>query len=488
MKSAAITSQEGIAVPLALRRGLTRSALSWAMLECGRFPYSQLVSGIIFLPYFASVVVGDPVNGQADVANLGKIAGVLAALTAPFLGATIDHIGIRKPWLAGGTLIMAMLLSLLWWAEPNGRGLSVGAIIAILVCVKMLYAYTELLHNSMLVRAAAGSSISRVSSASFAIGYATALFTLLGFLYAFALPAKYDLPWLPDAPLFGLDAATYENVRIAGPVSGVALLVGLIPLLLFTQDHPKSELGLPHALGKGFAYVRSLPTVLRRYPNASLFIFARMIYADGTAAMTMFAGVLASGVMGWGIIELLCFGLVQLGFAFAGALTGGFLESRLESKRSVQTGLVSTILALSVMVGTKPSQVLFLWNDPLLMQPVWHIGIFETVPQIVFLISSGFAAFSAVVVATGSRSLLTKITPPSETGAFFGLYALASTATAWLAPLVIGYVTVRTGSQSWGFAPVVGFFLLGFALLWFVKQDRSSVEGEISANDARVPA
>ena len=77
-----------------------------------------------------------------------------------------------------------------------------------------------------------------------------------------------------------------------------------------------------------------------------------------------------------------------------------------------------------------------------------------------------------MVVSTGSRSLLTKITPPEETGTFFGLYALASTATAWLAPLLIGYVTIATGSQRWGFAPVVLFFVLGLALLSFVRQER----------------
>ena len=196
--------------------------------------------------------------------------------------------------------------------------------------------------------------------------------------------------------------------------------------------------------------------------------------------MVLFAGVLASGVMGWGIVELLCFGLVQLSFAFAGALTGGALEHRFESKRSVQMGLVSAIVALTIMVGTAPDRILFFWFDPAWEIPIHGVGVFETWPQLIFLFSAGWAAFSAVVVSTGSRSLLTKITPPSETGAFFGLYALASSATAWLAPLIIGYVTIETGSQRWGFAPVVGFFAMGLILLSFVEQRQRGQEEPIA--------
>ena len=43
-----------------------------------------------FAPYFSRVLVGDPVKGQAVVADISTVYGVITALTAPLLGASIE--------------------------------------------------------------------------------------------------------------------------------------------------------------------------------------------------------------------------------------------------------------------------------------------------------------------------------------------------------------------------------------------------------------
>ncbi|WP_326522797.1 MFS transporter [Sphingomonas sp.] len=452
---------------------MTRSGIAWAALECGRFPYVYLISGTVFLPYFASVVIGDPVSGQAKVAMLGKIAGIAAALTAPILGASIDRIGPRKPLLAGGTIIMAILLSMLWWAKPGDTGLPVWTILAVLVAITVLYAYTEVLHNSMLVRASEGSGVSRLSAASFGLGYVASLVVLVGVLWAFALPGQHDSAWLPAQPLFGLDPEKHENIRIVGPIAGALVILALLPLLLFTRDHERSGIGLFAALRGGLAYLAQLPAHLRKHPNARTFIIACMFYRDGVVAMSLFIGVVAAGVMGWKLTELLILGIMLIIFSLFGSWIAVWLEERFESKRSVQIGLLMAVVFLTGLVGTSPTQIFFLGgDDPALLRPLWQGGVLDTAPQLAFLFFAAAADLSATIVATGSRALLVKITPPEETGAFFGLYSLVTTATAWLAPLAIGYATVATGSQRWGFAPVVGFFAIGFVLLSFVRQER----------------
>src|SRR5690606_29855073 len=85
-------------------------ALGWALAETGRIPYVALISVSVFVPYFATKVVGDPVQGQSYVALLGTISGLVAGFTAPFLGAALDALGPRKPWLFFATTIMAVLL------------------------------------------------------------------------------------------------------------------------------------------------------------------------------------------------------------------------------------------------------------------------------------------------------------------------------------------------------------------------------------------
>ncbi|MET0337599.1 MAG: MFS transporter, partial [Caulobacter sp.] len=42
-------------------RGLSRGALSWALFQGARDPYVILITIYIFSPYFANVMVGDPV-------------------------------------------------------------------------------------------------------------------------------------------------------------------------------------------------------------------------------------------------------------------------------------------------------------------------------------------------------------------------------------------------------------------------------------------
>lgn len=450
--------------------GLTIPGLAWAVTEMGRLPYIHLIMGFVFLPYFTSVLVTDPVQGQEQVANLGKIAGLIAAFTAPLLGATLDMLGPRKPGLGLGTGIMAAMLALLWWAQPGPGGLAIWAIIAILVLAKLLYAYTEVMHNSMLVLAADDRSVSRLSGISYTAGYGGSLAILVFVLWAFVLPAQYDLPLVPAAPLFGLDAAAHENIRIVGPIAAGMMVLMILPLLFFARDHPPTSRSLPSAFAEGARYLWRLPRHLKRHPNAGLFIFTRMIYADGTTAMNLFTGIYAAGVMRWGAAEVLIFGIVRLGFMMCGPVLSVFLEERVGSKRTIMIGLAAVVVMLTGMLGSGPDQVLFWWRGgDVLTTPVWNAPLFRTIPELVFL---GFAfgtGIFQVVITTSSRAFLTQITPAEETGAFFGLYALASSATAWLAPMAIGYFTESTGTQQGGFAPVVFFFFAGLIGLAFVK-------------------
>src|SRR3546814_3719879 len=84
-----------------------------------------------------------------------------------------------------------------------------------------------------------------------------------------------------------------------------------------------------------------------------------------------------------------------------------------------------------------------LFRSPL----AWDGPVFRHVTDIVFL--------ALLLVMTGltsgttasSRALLASLSPASEAGAYFGLYAMAGTVTAWLAPLAIGWATKATESQ-----------------------------------------
>ena len=72
-----------------------------------------------------------------------------------------------------------------------------------------------------------------------------------------------------------------------------------------------------------------------------------------------------------------------------------------------------------------------------------------------------------------SRTMIGRLAPEGMTGEFFGLFALSGRATAWMAPLAIGVITEATDSNRLGVACVLVFLVIGFALLWHVREERA---------------
>ena len=181
---------------------LSLGALSWSLFEGARNPYVILVTIYIFAPYIASTVVGDSVRGQEVISNYAQFAGWIVMATAPFLGAAVDELGKRKRWLALIVGIMCPLMATLWWLRPDGTGLSLGAAMLLIMIINVLFPYTEVLHNSLLVRAAGLRNAHKASGLALALGNLFAVFALAFTAYAFALPGKVDWGWVPREPLF----------------------------------------------------------------------------------------------------------------------------------------------------------------------------------------------------------------------------------------------------------------------------------------------
>ena len=136
-----------------------RGQISWALFEFARSPYISLVYVFVFPPYFANVVIGDPVRGQEAWSFANTLVGVCVAVLAPLLGAISDRTGPRKPWLAAIALIMSACCIALWFAMPGARGgLPVSVILLLVVILATCFQFTEVFHNAMLASIATGGS------------------------------------------------------------------------------------------------------------------------------------------------------------------------------------------------------------------------------------------------------------------------------------------------------------------------------------------
>ena len=467
--AAAVPAEGDPAAPL--KSGLSRGALAWILQQGARDPYVILITIYIFSPYFSRVLVGDPVKGQAVVANISTFYGLLTALTAPFLGAMIEQYGPRKPMLGITLGIMVPALVALWWAMPVG-GLPLMMTSALLVVLGVAYNWGDVLSNSLLGRAAgpAPGRAALVSGLGYALANGLSVALLVFMLWGMVLPGQVDWPGVPHAPLFGLDASKNEPSRISGPMAAVVMLLGAIPFFLWTPDAARTGRSWMASLRAGIAMLRDIFGNLKGHRDVALFLGGRLLYNDGMTALLVFGGLLAAGLMHWGALEMLAYGISLSIFGVVGGLVAPWFDRTLGPRKAVQLEIAASLLILIATLGMGREKILYFWPyEAATHAPVWNGPLFRTAPELVYL---GLGLMIAVFVTAqyaSSRTLLIRLCPPDKTAAFFGLYALSGTCTMWLGSLLVALATAVFKSQIGGFLPVAALLLLGFCVLFTVK-------------------
>ena len=452
---------------------LDRGAVCWALFEGARNPFVILITIYIFMPYLAATVVGDPVRGQEVISRWSQYSGWVVMATAPLLGASIDNLGRRKIWLALIVVIMVPLIASLWFTKADHSGLSVEATLAIAAGAGVLFTWSEVLHNSLLVRAAGLENAHKASGLALALGNAFGLVALAFTAWAFALPglaSTANWGWLPHEPLFGLSRSLHQPERVVALLAAGIFALGALPFFFFTPDAPPTGVPIGRALAGGAKDLWAMVRTVRRHRNAAIFLASRMFYVDGMTAILIYAGVYASGVMKWGALEMLFFGITLSVLAVLGGFVGRWLDDGFGPKTAVRIEIGMSLLGIIALLGMAPDRILYLWHWlPAAHSPLWTGPFFRTLPDWVFL-AIGFS--NAVFITAhyaSSRTLLTRLTPPAQTGAFFGVYALSGTATSWLGPLLVNQGTHLFKTQQGGFATVTFLLALGFVGLLFVR-------------------
>ncbi len=458
------------APPRAPRLG--RAAWAWAAFQGGRDPYVILITIYVFAPYVVTGVVGDAVRGQALVAAGAKYAGLAVMLTAPLLGAAVDRMGPRKPWLAATVALMVPLIAALWWAKPGGAGLGIPATITIMAAVAVLFAHTQTFHNALLLPAAGLEKAGAASGLGLAAGNFMSV-TLLAFvLWAFTLPGKVSWSFVPARPLWGLNPAAHEPDRIAPVLVSALLAVAILPLLRWTPDAPRTGTRLLAALRLGAGDLKALVVEARGHRDALTYLGSCLLFTDGLAGILIFSGVYAAGQMGWRTLELTAYGLILSVFAVAGGLLAGWLDGRVGPKRALTIEICGVIVTQLLALGNTRATLFYRAWDPATHAPAWNGPMFRTAPELGLLASGMLAAVVVTAAYSSSRTMLTRVVPPHKVGVFFGLFVIAGSATAWLAPSLVEVATALSGSQRVGLLPISGLLLAGLAALQFVRPQR----------------
>ena len=164
--------------------GLPASRLgqwAWAIYEGARDP--NIVFQIyVISPFFATVMMRDPIRGQELWGDITAYSGYITAILCPFFGAIADRGGPRKPWLALFTLLMVISFAGTWFGVADSTAMQIFIVSTAVVINNIVFEFSNAFHGAMLSRIAPPSRIGGLSGLSYALGSGAGFILMLLFL------------------------------------------------------------------------------------------------------------------------------------------------------------------------------------------------------------------------------------------------------------------------------------------------------------------
>ncbi len=435
-------------------RASKKAIWGWMSYDWAAQPFHTLLITFIFGPYFTSAVMPDPVAGPVMWGWMVASAGIILAITAPFLGAFADSMGPRKPWIVLFSVFFIAGSLPLWLAVPNmGNPMLILVLFAIgIIGVEI----TQVFVNAMLPELGNKDEIGRISGTGWGIGYAGGVIALFIMLLFFAENAD-GVTLLKIPPILGLNPEMREGTRFVGPLTAVWFMVFMIPFFLWVPDvkrNKKVDNAFSNALKELWHTIRTLPE------NISFFAYlgSSMFYRDALNGVYAFGGIYASKVLEWDIVQIGVFGIVA---AITGAIfcwIGGYLDRTFGPKRVIVVCILVLIFVCTLILGTS--------RDAFFSAPLSETS---TLPDKVFMICGALIGAAGGIIQAASRTMMVYQANEERMTEAFGLYALSGRATTFLAPGLFALVSGLTGSIRLGFTPFILLFIIGLVLLVWVE-------------------
>ena len=441
-----------------------RRILGWYFFDWASQPYHTVLLTFVFGPFFAAVATGyysgaglDEQTADARAQSLWSFclfaAGICVAFGAPFLGALADRTR-RMPWIFLFSVAYVMGASALWMTQADGSNLFLAMTMFAIGFVAAEYAL--IFTNAQLPDLATREEIGRLSGSGFAFGYLGGLIALV-FCLLFLVEQAGGTTLIGWAPGFGLlDAEAKEGTRAVGPFVAIWFAVFMIPYFLWVREDRKSR--STTTATSTFAQVGKSVRKFASRPSLASFLGGSMFYRDALNGLYGFGGTYALLVLDWEITQIGVFGIVSVVSAAALSWVGGRLDRRFGPKHVI-VGAVLLLVAVCVVITgmTKTS--------------IFGVTVGEGLPDTAFLICGVLIGGLGGILQAASRTLMVRHSTPGTETEEFGLYGFAGRATSFLAPALIGLVTVATGEVRNGVLPLILLFILGLLLLRWTKPE-----------------
>ena len=422
-----------------------KSILSWALYDWANSAFATTVMAGFF-PLFFNAYWADPNNPAESTFFLGlanSTYAIIVALMAPFLGAIADQGNSRKKFLIFFAFMGAVFTAALWLVNQGDWQLATIVYIAAAVG----FSSGNIFYDSLLLTVAPRNKLNMVSSLGFSMGYigGGSLFALNVFMFL-------------KPSFFGI-----SNQSIAVKLSFVSVAIWWIlfsiPLILYVRD-PVINKSVPirQSISLGFRQLVNTFYQLKQFKITGLFLIAYWFYIDGVDTIVKMAVDYGMSI-GFNSSTLMTALLMVQFIAFPAALGYNWVAMKIGTKEAVMTAIFAYII-ITILGYFMKSETHFYILAIL-------IGLFQ----------GGIQALS--------RSLYSRIIPKSHAAEFFGFFNMLGKFAAVIGPLLIGSVTILTGSARLGILSIIVLFICGAFLLMlvdFTKGEQLAKEFELEIN------
>ena len=381
-----------------------------------------------FFPIFFGIYWADPSNVNQSTLQLGvanSIASVVIALISPILGAIADSASARKKFLITFAFLGIAMTGGLWFVGQGEWKLAV----FVYIMASIGFMSGNIFYDSLLPIVTEKSKLDHVSSFGYGLGYLGG-----GLLFLINVMMYLNPDW------FGIqDAAT--AVRLSFVTVAVWWAIFTIPLLLFVSE-PENNKGIPFtiALMNGFKQIKNTIKHIRKMKIIGQYLIAYWLYIDGVDTIIKMAVKAASSPeYGFQTSDLIAALLMVQFIAFPAAILYNLFAQRIGTKNAVFIAIGGYAIA-TVLGYYMTTRVHFYCLATL-------IGLFQ----------GGIQALS--------RSLYARLVPKNMEAEFFGFYNMLGKFASVVGPLLMGWITVYTGSVRYGILSILVLFIAGAILL-----------------------
>jgi UMF1 family MFS transporter len=407
-----------------------KAIIAWSLYDWANSAFATTVMAGFF-PIFFSSYWSVAHSAQQSTFYLGlanSLEAVLVAILAPILGSIADKGSFKKRFLIFFTFLGCVMTVGLWFVKAGMWPLAV--IFYILATVG--FSGSLIFYDALLPAVASEKRVDFVSSLGYGMGYIGG-----GILFLINVLMYLNPSWFGFADEIAAVKAAFVSV-------GIWWAVFTIPLIIFVKEphfaHAKRS---KRAVRDGLRQFAVTFKAIRDLKVVGIFLLAYWFYIDGVDTIIRMAVDYGSAI-GFPASSLIVALLITQFVAFPSAIAYNLLGKRIGVKKALLVAI--TAYCFIAILGY-------------FMSEIWH---FYALACIIGLFQGGIQALS--------RSYYTRIIPTEFSAEFFGFYNMLGKFAAIIGPVLIGVVTLVSGSNRLGILSIIVLFIIGGTLLLKVDE------------------